>query len=148
MPTTVPRIQGSTMKLTWCPLCILWLFWKTYNFQILTEMFLLKQAKFHAVRHGPQIVGAGPEDIRGPSMYIATSYDFGCKTWTHESPSQQVTSCSHLIYFLSWACRLLTSRGFLICLYVLMLLLSINIVGAKAAYSLCKKLSESAHWTG
>ncbi|KAG0572004.1 hypothetical protein KC19_VG060900 [Ceratodon purpureus] len=47
-------------------------------------------AKFDAARHGPQIVGAGPEDIRGPSMYISTSYDFGCKTWTHESPSQQV----------------------------------------------------------
>jgi hypothetical protein len=55
------------------------------------------QAKFDAARHGPQIVGTGPEDIRGPSMYIATSYDFGSKTWTSESPSQQVMFCSCLI---------------------------------------------------
>lgn len=85
------------MELTWCTRCILWLFLKTYYIKSLTEVFLLKQAKFDAARHGKQIVGAGPKDIRGPAMYIATSYDFGCKTWTHESPSQQVTFCSYLL---------------------------------------------------
>lgn len=61
-------------------------------------MVIMQQAKFDAVRHGPQINGAGPDDIRGPSMYIATSYDFGCKTWTHDSPSQQVTSNGVISY--------------------------------------------------
>lgn len=68
---------------------------RTYILSLII-ILMLKQAKFDAARHGPQIVGAGPEDKRGPSMYIATSYDFGCKTWTHESPSQQVTFCSYL----------------------------------------------------
>jgi len=98
--------KSLRINLTWGTQCIVWLFLKTCKFRILTEMFLLIQAKFDAARHGPQVVGAGPDDIRGPSMYIASSYDFGCKTWTHESPSQQVTFCSHLIYFLSRACRL------------------------------------------
>lgn len=63
-------------------------------------------AKFDAVRHGPQINGAGPDDIRGPSMYIATSYDFGCKTWTHDSPSQQVLK--RLIAYARSSANLLT----------------------------------------
>lgn len=63
-------------------------------------------AKFDAARHGPQIVGTGPEDIRGPSMYIATSYDFGSKTWTSESPSQQVLK--RLIAYAKSSANLLT----------------------------------------
>jgi hypothetical protein len=62
------------------------------NYCLLTSVVYpyLSQEIFDAVRRGPQDVGAGPEDIRGPSMYIATIYDFGCKTWTHDSPSHQV----------------------------------------------------------
>lgn len=59
-------------------------------FSLLLVYPYLSQENFDAVRRGPQDVGAGSEDIRGPSMYIATAYDFGCKTWTHDSPSHQV----------------------------------------------------------